>query len=507
MQTLENSLVKQGFKLPLPARPAKGESSPATMRLVYAATGEPLADVPDTPAEAADALVEKAKLAFEKGLWCRMLPAQRAQIMGRIADLTLKHVEELAILHTLETGVPIAQARAVHVPRSAENFRFFGELGNSLAGESYEQTGRYLTVVTREPIGIGLLISPWNAPLALSSMKIAACISTGSSIIVKPSEYTPLSVLRLAEIIQEAGVPEGVVQVATGPGEQIGSALVSHPGIGAVGFVGGTATGKRIMQAASGSLKKIGLELGGKSANIILASANLDRAVDGSLLAAFGNNGQQCLAGSRIFVEEAIADAFIAKFVARAKAIRVGDPFLPETELGPLAFKAHFDKVCAFAEEAHQQPGYRVLAGGKPADIPGGGLFFEPTIVEADENSSRLCQEEIFGPFVMIQRVRDLDEALARANDSDFGLVGYIWSDHLPSVMRVRRELRTGTVWVNTPVARDLRAPFGGFKQSGIGRDGLPGSVELFTEEKSVMLPQDEFPMMRMGLAKEILMS
>lgn len=500
MQKAAALIKKHGLRFPYPVRTPEGAVPGDAMRLYYAATNETLADIPNTPIGSVDELVARAKTAFERGPWRRLLPGERAQIMGRMADLILAHGEDLVMLHTLETGIPVAQARAMHIPRAAENFRFFGELINSLAGESYEQTGRYLSVVTREPIGVGLLISPWNAPLVLSSMKIAACLAAGNSIIVKPSEYTPLTVLRLAELLSQAGLPENVLQVACGPGDSIGSALVGHSGIDAVGFIGGTATGRRIMATAASSLKKVGLELGGKSANIVLDTAKIDRAIDGSLIAAFGNNGEQCLAGSRLLVQDNIADEFIARFVARAKAIRVGDPFLPETELGPLAFKAHFDRVTAFAQLAHGDPSCAVLTGGKAADLGGEGLFFEPTVVETSSNAHRLCQEEIFGPFVTVQRVTCLDDALMRANDSEFGLVGYVWSDHLPSVMKARRELRTGTIWVNSSMARDLRTPFGGVKQSGIGRDGLPGSMELFTEEKTVMLPQEEFPLPRIGL-------
>jgi acyl-CoA reductase-like NAD-dependent aldehyde dehydrogenase len=279
--------------------------------------------------------------------------------------------------------------------------------------------------------------------------------------------------------------------------------LVAHPGIDAVGFIGGTATGRRIMADAANGLKKVGLELGGKSANIILASADLDCAVDGSLLGFLAGNGEQCLAGARILVEDSIADRFCDAFVARVEQVRVGDPFASDTELGPLAFKAHYDRVMAFAREAQEDDNYKVLTGAKPVEGFDRGYFFAPTVVEAKNNASRLCQEEIFGPFVTIQRVSDLDDALERANDSQYGLVSYIWSDDLPSVMKARRELKAGTVWVNTPMARDLRAPFGGFKQSGIGRDGLPGSIELFTEEKTTMIPQEPLALPNLGLGPD----
>lgn len=489
-----------GVPLPFPACLPDAAEGRAGQILVNAATDTPFAFVPHCPAEAADALVTDARRAFESGVWRSLPVTERAAIMRRISQLVRDNAEELARLQTLETAIPIEQSRGMHIARTADNFTFFADVLAGLAGESYDQTGRYLSVVTREPVGVALLIAPWNAPLVLASMKLAAAMALGNSVIVKPSEYAPLAVLRLGELVAEAGVPQGVVQVACGTGPEIGAVLVEHPGVDVVGFIGGTATGKRIMAAAAGTLKKVGLELGGKSANIVLASADLEQAIDGSLLAIFAGNGEQCLAGSRILVERGIADEFIARFVARARALRIGDPFDPATELGPMAFKAHFDRLLAFAQTAHSDPRYTVLAGG--GRVPGHerGYFFAPTVVEAEDNSLDLCQQELFGPFVMIQRVDDLSDAIARANQSDFGLAAYIWSDDLPSVMRARRELRAGTIWVNTPMARDLRAPFGGYKQSGIGRDGLPGSIELFTEEKSTLIPQDRLFIPKLGM-------
>ncbi|QIG53592.1 aldehyde dehydrogenase family protein [Altererythrobacter sp. BO-6] len=478
---------------------AAGEAQPGQSRLIYAATEEPLVDVPDTSEAQVDAAVARARHAFANGPWRKLTAADRARILAKCEAAVLAHADELATLQALETGIPYAQIRGMHVSRTAENFRFFGELVTSLSGESYEQTGRYLSIVTREPVGVGLLIAPWNAPLVLGSMKMAAAIALGNSVIVKPSEYAPLAIMRLVEILEEAGLPPGVVQVVTGPGASVGSQLVRHPGIDVVGFIGGTATGKRIMADAASGLKKVGLELGGKSANIVLASADFERALDGTILGFLAGNGEQCLSGSRIMVEDSIADRFIEALVARVENVKVGDPFAADTELGPMAFRAHYERVLSFAQEAHASPDYRVLTGAKRAEGFERGYYVAPTVVEAFENSTRLCQEEVFGPFAMVQRVRDLDDALQRANDSEFGLVSYIWSNDLPSVMRARRELQAGTVWVNTPMSRDLRAPFGGYKQSGIGRDGLPGSVELFTEEKTTMIPQEPLDLPKVG--------
>ncbi len=484
--------------LALPA-PAQGMAGGEGQTLVYAATGEPFAFVPHTSPEEVDRLVAAAREEFENGSWRTMPVTERAAIMRRASALILEHADELARLQTLETSIVISQSRGMHVARTAENFTFFADLLAGHAGESYEQSGRYLSIVTREPVGLAVLIAPWNAPLVLASMKLAAAISLGNCVILKPSEYAPLAILRMVELIHAAGVPRGVVQVACGTGPGIGQALVAHAGVDVVGFIGGTETGKRIMATAAGTLKKVGLELGGKSANIVLASADLERAIDGSLMAIYAGNGEQCLAGSRILVEEAVAEEFIARFVARTKALRIGDPFEPTSEIGPMAFAAHYEKLLAFGQLAHSDPAYTVLTGGRRADDVGAGFYFAPTVVETRDNATALCQQELFGPFAMIQRVADLDDALARANDSEFGLAAYVWSDDLPSVMRARRVLRAGTVWVNTPMARDLRSPFGGYKQSGIGRDGLPGSIELFTEEKTTLIPHEPLTLPRMG--------
>ena len=472
----------------------------APVDLVYAATTEALCSVPEADADWVDRAVQSARKTFDDGAWRTRSPSDRAAILHRVADAVLADAPVLARLHTLETGVPLAQAAGMHVPRTAENFRFFADLLSGLAGETYTQTGRYTSLVLREPIGVGGLIAPWNAPLVLSSMKAAACLALGNSLVIKPSEYAPLSVLHMARLMIEAGVPAGALQVVTGTGPVTGAALAAHPGIDALGFVGGTGTGRKIMAAAAGSLKKLGLELGGKSANLILKDADLERAVDGALLALYAGNGEQCLAGTRLLVERPVADAFTDQFVRRSSQLRLGDPFAAATEIGPLAFAAHFEKVAGYARLAEATNDARILTGGRAAADLAPGLFFEPTVVEVRDNGNRLCQEEVFGPFATLQVVDSVDEAIAVANASDYGLVAYVWSDHLPAVMQAAHGLKAGTVWVNTPMARDLRAPFGGYKQSGIGRDGLPGSIDLFTEEKTVMLPNAPLDLPRLGL-------
>jgi acyl-CoA reductase-like NAD-dependent aldehyde dehydrogenase len=386
----------------------------------------------------------------------------------------------------------------VHVQRMARNFEFFAEVASTAHGETYTQTAGYLTYVTREPKGVAACIAPWNAPLALASMRIATCIPWGNTCVLKPSEHTPLSMRRMVEILHEAGLPPGVVNLVNGRGSVTGEALVSHPGIDMVGFTGGTATGRSIAATAGRNLKPVALELGGKSANIVFDTADVARALDGALAGIYGNNGQQCLAGSRILLQRGIADAFIERFVARSRRIRLGDPLHPDTEIGPLAFRDHMERVLAFVDVARTD-GATLLTGGRRADTPSRGWFVEPTAVLAPDNRARVCQEEIFGPFATFLVFDTLEEAIRLANDSKFGLVNYVWSEDLATVMRCSREIRAGTVWANTPMMRELRAPFGGYKDSGIGRDGPGSSLDFFTELKATIIPIDPVKMHRFG--------
>lgn len=500
---VQTHIQSRNIKLPAPAVAPGAQNGKPGQTLIYAATEEPFAFVPAATQHDIEAAVAKARAAFESGPWRAMPASGRADVLRNASALIKAHADELADLQTLETSIPRNQTANMHVPRTAENFSFFADVLATVSGESYEQAGSYLTIVTREPVGVGLLIAPWNAPLVLCSMKLAAGLALGNSMIIKPSEYAPLSVLRLVELLREAGVPDDVVHVLCGDGLSVGQPLVRHEEIDVVGFIGGTQTGKHIMADAASNLKKVGLELGGKSANIILNSADLEAAVDGSLMSIFSGNGEQCLAGSRILVEDGVADAFIDAFATRTKNLRIGDPFDPATEIGPMAFEAHYKKLIEFGALAQSDPQYTVHAGAQRADGFDRGYFFMPTAVEASSNMADLCQQELFGPFVAIQRVTDLDDALARANETPFGLASYVWSNDLQAVLKARREIRAGTVWVNTPMIRDLRAPFGGYKQSGIGRDGLPGSIELFTEEKATLIPQVPMSLPKLGTSSQ----
>ena len=465
------------------------------------ATEEPLHEVENCDANTVDSAVRAARRVADESDWSRLAHADRKRVLRRMIAAIEDHAEELAAIQALEVGLPLSGLQAMHMPRTVENFEFFLEVAGTLGGHSYTQTGRYTSIVTREAAGVIALLAPWNAPLVLSSMKLAAALALGNSVVIKGSEYSAWSLRRFVEVLHEADIPPGLINLVNGRGPETGSALVEHLGVDVVGFVGGTETGKAIIRGSAEGIKKVGLELGGKSANIVTASADLERAVDGSLMAILTGNGEQCLAGSRILVQDAVAEEFIERFVTRMRSIRIGDPFDAGTELGPLAFARHRDRVLDYARIAREEGG-EILCGGAPAPGFDRGYFVEPTAVRVPSNALRVCQEEIFGPFVAIQTFGDTAEAVAIANDSRFGLVSYLWSDDLPTVMEVSRALQAGTVWVNTPLTRDLRAPFGGFKQSGIGRDGLHASVELMTEEKTVMLPNAPLDLPKLGAGR-----
>ncbi len=452
----------------------------------------------EASAEEVDSAVRTARDAFENGPWRHMSVDERKKIMLQIKEVLLAHADELAYIESLNAGLTLNYVKNMHVQRTGWNFEFFAEVASQAAGEAYTQTKPYLSIVTREPVGVGALIGPWNAPLALCSMKIASCIAFGNTCVLKPSEFTPLSLRRVVELIHETDIPKGVVNLVNGRGHITGDSLVSHPEVDVVSFTGGTTTGAMIAARAGEGLKPVGLELGGKSANIITASADLDRALDGAILGIYSNNGQQCLAGSRILVERSIADEFIEKFVARSKNIKVGDPMASDTEIGPVCYRAHMDRVLSFVDIAKNEGG-ELLTGGQRDSRHDTGLYLEPTAVMAKSNDAQVCQDEIFGPFATFLTYDDLDEALAIANASEFGLVGYIWSDHLQTVMKASQEMRAGTIWVNTPMTRELRAPFGGYKKSGIGRDSAKDCLQFFTEEKTTTIPVDTFPLAKWG--------
>ena len=481
--------------------PVKG--GPQRLAVYYPATGAQVSELAEADAAEVDRAVAAARRAFADRTW-RLMPTEARQtLLLACHDAILAHADELARLECLNLGVSLRELRERHIARAAYNFRFFAEFIGQTRGEVYDQAAGYRTIVVREPVGVAALIAPWNAPTALASMKIAAALAFGNTCVVKPSEQTPLALARLVELLHLAGVPAGVLNLVNGRGPVTGAALVAHPDVDLISFTGGTETGRQIMAEAGRRLKPCTMELGGKSANIVFASADYDRALDAALTSIYSNNGQQCLSGSRILVERSISDRFIADFLDRAARIRIGDPMDDATELGPLASGAHRDRVIGYADIARAE-GIEVLLGGAaPANLPdalAGGYFAQPTVAVAPDNARRTTQEEIFGPFATFLRFDSYEEANEKANGTAFGLVSYLWSDYLPTVERATRDLRSGVVWVNTTMTRELRAPFGGYKDSGVGREGGEACLQFYTEPKTVTTPSTPMSPRRFGL-------
>lgn len=464
-------------------------------------TERKLAVLHESTADEVDRAVAAARAAFDKGPWPRATVAQRQTALLAIHDLIMANLEELAQLETLNTGIPLSQTRGTHVPRAAYNFRFFAEYINQMGGDVFTQEPGLMSLVTYEPIGVCGLIGPWNMPLGLTAMKMAGALAFGNTCVVKPSELTPLTVARLFQLIAEAKIlPDGVLNLVNGRGQITGTALSSHPGIDMVSFTGGTETGAAIMTSLAKGIKGSAMELGGKSASIVYNDADLDLALDGAMMGSFMNNGQMCLAGSRIFVQRGVADQFIERFSKRTAALTVGDPMKDGIEIGPMINPAQRDRMERYAGLGEKE-GAKMLAGGRRASGFNAGYFVEPTAMLSPDNSLAICQQEIFGPFATLQIFDEEEDVVARANDSEFGLVGYVWTRDLERATRTSSQLRTGTVLVNTPIVRDLRTGFGGYKQSGLGREGAKGSQAMFTEMKTtiIALERRTFPKMGMG--------
>ena len=476
------------------ALPVKKE---ATQHTVYfPGTGEQISSLQeDDPAAVANA-IECAKSHFQGGAWSRASTATRQRVFRRAATLIREHAETLGLLECLCAGLPSSHLASRQVPRAADNLDFFADYIGVMAGETFEQLPGYQTSVTRQPAGVAALFAPWNAPLALASMQIASSLAFGNTCVLKPSEFTPLSILKLVALMEEAGLPPGTINVVNGSGA--GAALASSPDIDRIAFTGGGGTARQVMTAAASHLTPVHFELGGKSANIVFDDADMERAVDGSLVNIFSNSGQICIAGSRILVQRGIAERFSEAFVARTEALIVGNPLEAQTEVGPMAFKAHWQRVLDHIERAKLE-GATLLCGGEARTDLGDGYFVAPTVFQVDNNQLSLCQEEVFGPVVSIQVFDDDDEALSIANDSRFGLVGYCWTSSLARAQAFQQQVDAGTLWINTPLARELRAPFGGFKESGIGRDGPRQAADFFTEEKATIAAVGNTPIRKLG--------
>lgn len=453
------------------------------------ATGQVIARVAEADREDVADAAAAARRAFDEGPWPRLKVAERAAILRRIAEGVLKRKEELAQLESLDTGKAMREALDFDLLRVAYNFRFFADFVEQMGSECYPKDGDHLFYVLREPVGVVGLITPWNFPLMLATWKLAPCLAVGNCAILKPAEQTPITASILAEICAEAGLPEGVLNVLPGFGPGgAGEAIVSHPGVDAISFTGETATGRAIMAAAAPTLKRLSFEMGGKSPDIIFEDADLDLALQGALWGIFMNQGEVCLAGPRILVQRGIYDEFVHRFVEATRQIRIGDPLDPETQMGPLISQEHWNKVSGYVQIG-QEEGARILCGGQKPNLPppfDAGFFFEPTVMVNVDNAYRVCREEIFGPVATIMPFDSEAEALRLANDTKYGLVGMVWTQDLARAHRVASKIRAGTIWVNCFFIRDLRVPFGGYKESGIEREGGVYSVNFFTEQKTV---------------------
>jgi aminomuconate-semialdehyde/2-hydroxymuconate-6-semialdehyde dehydrogenase len=439
-------------------------------------TREAYADVALGGAEDADRAVTAARRAFDRGPWPRMGFAERGALLHRLADLVLEHADELAMADTRDMGKPISDARIKDVPRTAQNFRFFADHARLVTAEALPMDTGHHAYALYQPAGVVAAIAPWNFPLMLESWKVAPALAWGNTVVLKPAEDTPVSATVLARLALEAGFPPA------------GAALTAHPGVDRITFTGESGTGRAIARAASANLVPVSLELGGKGANLVFDDADLANAVDWSIKAIFTNAGQVCLAGSRLYVQRGIHDAFVAAFVAAAEALVIGDPKDAATQLGPLASEEHYKKVRSYIDELDAVGGAagRAITGGL-----GDGWVVRPTVVLDPPPDSRLCREEIFGPVVTIHAFDTEAEVVALANDTRYGLNAMVFTENLSRAHRVSAALRAGTVWVNCFFIRDLRAPFGGVGDSGIGREGGTFSREFFTEPKAVVMQID----------------
>jgi aminomuconate-semialdehyde/2-hydroxymuconate-6-semialdehyde dehydrogenase len=453
------------------------------------ATGKPYSLVPDSDARDVELAVVAAEKAFPA--WSKTAAADRSRILLRIADLIERDLEKLARAESIDTGKPLSLARSLDIPRAASNFRFFATAILHTETEAHVTDGVAFNYTLRQPRGIAGLISPWNLPLYLLSWKIAPAIAVGNTAIAKPSELTPMTAFLLCEICVEAGLPNGVLNIVHGTGPNVGAAITAHPKIGTISFTGGTVTGRKVAEAAAPLFKKVSLELGGKNPNIVFADADLDAAIAGSVRSSFANQGQVCLCGSRVFVERLAYKDFVDRFIGKVAQLKQGDPLDEKTEQGAIVSKTQLEKVKFYVDLAQKEGGKLALGGKAPDSINErcrDGYFFPPTILTDLPVSCRTNREEIFGPVVTITPFDSEDEVIGYANDCDYGLASSVWTQNLSRAHRVAEKIHTGTVWVNCWLVRDLRVPFGGMKQSGVGREGGEEALRFFTEPKNVCI-------------------
>jgi phenylacetaldehyde dehydrogenase len=466
-------------------------ASGKTFPIYDPATGDVVAQVAEGDKEDIERAVEAARRAFA-GPWSRLTPSERGRIVWRIGELILENVDELAELESLDNGKPRSVAQVADVPLAADLFQYMAGWATKIEGNTipvsvpYAPGARFHAYTLKEPVGVIGQIIPWNFPLLMAAWKLGPALATGNCVVLKPAEQTPLSALRLGEILLEAGVPAGVVNIVPGFGETAGAALAAHPAVDKVAFTGSTEVGRLIVKAAAGNLKKVSLELGGKSPNVVFKDvANLDEAIAGAANAIFFNHGQCCCAGSRLYVEKDIFDQVVEGVAVCAKKIKLGSGLDPDTEMGPLVSQEQFDRVSGYLKSGVQE-GARTVAGGE--SVGGKGYFVQPTVLSNTRQDMKIVREEIFGPVVIAEPFSDPEEILSVANDSVYGLAAGVWTQDVRKAHRTAQQLRAGTVWVNCYNVFDAALPFGGYKQSGWGREMGHEALELYVETKAVVV-------------------